>query len=102
MKSKSRSVTGALVAGAVAIGALFGAAPANATTTHPGGGTFSYGVAGYPGDSWSNYLHPSKKHRSTACNSSWCTRSADKSGGSWAKVAVAASLSGNKAYYYVY
>lgn len=102
MKFRKFVITGVVLAGTLSGGVIAGALPADAVTTHPAGGTWDYGVAGYPGSTWSNYHHPSKKHRSTACNTSWCTRSADGAPGSWSRISVAASVSNNTAFYFNY
>lgn len=103
MLHTKRVLAGVLAAVALSVsGALVSVAPANATVEYPEGGTWNYGVAGYPGATWSNYHHPWKKHRSTACNTSFCQRSADANGGVWSKVTVSASLNNNRAYYYNY
>ncbi|MGG7507471.1 lactococcin 972 family bacteriocin [Plantibacter sp. YIM 135249] len=102
MKFKNKALAGVLLAGVLSVGALAVAAPANATNVNVEGGNWDYGVAGYPGTTWSNYLHPSKTHRATACNSSFCDRSPDARGGVRAYSSVAASINGNAAYYYNY
>lgn len=86
-----------------------GAGAANATTEYPQGGTWQYGVH-EPSSTilvYSNYHHPSKKHRSTACNKNSCSRSADKGANVWSYASITASGSifdgnGNTAYYHVY
>lgn len=95
MNLKRRTLTGMVAASALAIGAFVAAAPASAVTVE--GGTWNYG----PG--YSDYLHPSKLHRSSACNGNGvCNRSGDFGGGKWAKAKVGKTPSGNTAYYYNY
>lgn len=101
MKNKNRRIIGALIASGLALGgALVIAAPANATTAYPEGGTWNYGFKGVT--VYSDYYHASKKHRTTACRSNFCARSEDKPGGSWATQGVQSSATGNQSYYYVY
>lgn len=64
MKAKRVVVTG-LAAVLMAIGA---AAPALATVVNVGGGTWNYGVNNNGGEVWSNYYHPSLRHRSSVIN----------------------------------
>jgi lactococcin 972 family bacteriocin len=100
VKVKNKVVSTVLAAGALTIGAVVGvAAPANAYTSYPEGGTWSYGNSG---KTWSDYHHGSKKHRSTACNSYTCLRSADAGKGSWSYSSVAWTVTGNTWYYYNY
>ncbi len=92
---------GVLLASGLALGgALTVAAPANATTAYPEGGTWNYGFKGVT--VYSDYYHPSKKHRTTACRSDFCARSTDQYGGNWASQGVQSSAKGNESYYYVY
>lgn len=97
-KTLMKAITAVILVG----GSLTITTPAHATRVSADGGTWDYGVAGYPGTTWSYYYHASKVHRSTACNTSWCSRSADAGRGSWSRVAVQASLNNNRAYYYNY
>lgn len=99
MKLKNKVVSMALAAGALTIGATLGATPANAYTSYPEGGTWDYGNSG---KTWSNYYHGSKKHRSTACNSYTCLRSADAAKGNWSYASVSWTVTGNTWYYYNY
>ncbi len=69
--------------------AISGASVASATTEYPDGGTWIYGV--YKGGEWgsqgtvrSDYLHPSKTHKSTACAPGACTTSGWKVKAVWA------------------
>ena len=100
MKLKNRMITGSIVSGALLIGALVGAAPANATTAAVEGGTWNYGVSS---GVFSNYYNPTRLHRATSCNGNGaCARSADTRGGNWANSQIAKTSSGNGAYYYNY
>jgi hypothetical protein len=47
----------------------------------------------------SSYLHPSRKHKATACNSQQCSSSLWVRGGVWARAEIEGTLGGNKAYY---
>ena len=99
MKLRNRVVSTVLAAGALTIGATLGAAPANAYISYPEGGTWDYGNSG---KTWSNYHHGSKTHRSTACNSYTCLRSADAGRRNWSYSSVAWTVTGNTWYYYNY
>lgn len=99
MKARYKALTGVLAAGALTAGALLGAGPANAYVSYPEGGTWDYGNSGR---TWSDYHHPSKLHRSTACNSVTCLRSADTGRGSWSRASVSWTVTGNTWYYYNY
>ncbi|UCR90074.1 lactococcin 972 family bacteriocin [Mycetocola spongiae] len=95
----------ALVGSATILGI---AAPASALHSEDaGGGTFEYGVEKFGGNTWiskSNYWHPSKKHRSTACYAyTHCRRSADAGPGDWAEAGIIfGGEAGARAYWYVY
>ncbi|OJX75264.1 lactococcin 972 family bacteriocin [Leifsonia sp. 71-9] len=99
MRIRGRIISTALAAGALTAGALLSAAPASAYVSYPEGGTWDYGNSGR---TWSDYHHPSKLHRSTACNSYTCLRSADAARGSWSRASVAWTVTGNTWYYYNY
>lgn len=75
------------------------AGAANAAITHPGGGTWDSGVSYITNTVWSNYLHPSRAHGSTACNSNSCKRSATVPAKKWSKASIRATLGGNTAYW---
>lgn len=95
---RRRSVSGMVVAGAVAVGLVVGgAAPAHAVTQNVGGGTWSYGVTATT--NYSNYYHGSYYHRSTAYNSSGTQRAYGEAG-YWSRAGVKATLSGNQAAWY--
>lgn len=95
MNIKRRTVGGVIAATVLTIGTLVCAVPANAVSAE--GGTWNYA----PG--YSDYHHPNKLHRSTACNGNGlCNRSADVGGGKWANAKVGKTPSGNTAYYYNY
>jgi len=99
MRLRNAAAATVLAAGMVAAGIAVGAAPASAYTSYPEGGTWDYGNSG---STWSNYHHPSKVHRSTACNSTKCLRSADAARGSWSRASVSWTVTGNTWYYYNY
>ncbi|WP_226654597.1 lactococcin 972 family bacteriocin [Leifsonia sp. LS1] len=96
MRLKKSLIATALAAGVLTGGTLLSAAPANAYVSYPEGGTWDYGNSG---STWSHYHHPSKVHRSTACNSYTCLRSADAGRGSWSRATVAWTVTGNTWYY---
>lgn len=64
MQAKKILVIG-FAAAAIVVGA---AAPALATVVNVGGGTWNYGVQNQGGTVWSNYHHPTRKHRSSVIN----------------------------------
>ncbi len=64
MNLKKAAATG-LAAAVIALGA---AVPALATVVNVGGGTWNYGVQNQGGTVWSNYHHPSVRHRSSVIN----------------------------------
>jgi lactococcin 972 family bacteriocin len=104
--SKFIKVSGAI---ALSMGLTFGAGQAaQAITAYPAGGTWQYGI-NQPSSTYyvySNYHHPSALHRSTACNISSCSRSADRGAGIWSYASIVASGAffgtNNTAYYYKY
>jgi lactococcin 972 family bacteriocin len=82
------------------VGAVAVAAPALAwtTTEYPSGGTWQYGIT----NNWnfSNYHHPSARHRSSVSNSLKGTvRSDCENGGIWAYAGEAAATTGNQAFW---
>lgn len=100
MRSTSRRIASIILASGLALGGIAIAAPASANVVSAEGGTFDYGIG--LTKTWSYYTHPTKKHRSTACNSNSCQRSADAGANIWARADVAASVSGNQAFFYNY
>ncbi len=62
MQIKKGLATGLSAAAIVVAGAV----PAFATVEYPGGGTWNYGTNRT--EVWSNYHHPSRKHRSSVIN----------------------------------
>lgn len=107
MNLRNRFLASAVVVGAVAIGGLISAAPANAAvatnnavSTSVEGGVWNYGVSTAV---WSEYYNPFYKHRSTACDGNDnCTRSADTGAGGWAGSVHSKTGGGNTAFYYNY
>ena len=98
MKARTRAwmvtaTTAGLIAGTPVVAAL-------ATTKSVSGGTWTYGATG--SINYSNYFHPSKKHRSSVQNCSGTYRSTDAAGGLTSRVSESVCLSGNQAYYNVY
>ncbi|MFT4156473.1 MAG: lactococcin 972 family bacteriocin [Microbacterium sp.] len=72
-----------------------------------GGGKHYYGVHelinGSNRGNDSSYYHATKKHRASVKNSTGSiVRSADKSGGIWARATQPGTLWGNEAYWYTY
>jgi len=102
-----KAITRASLGGILALGLLttIGAAGASATTAYPDGGTWHYGVReggvyGSGGQVYSEYKHPTKTHKASACTPSGCAKSGWKAKGTWANAYRSpAAFSGNKAYY---
>jgi lactococcin 972 family bacteriocin len=100
MKLLKRIGLGVTVAGVAAGFALAGVTAANAATAYPPeGGTWDYGVIS--NNVFSNYHHPTRNHRRTACNGEnhWSKFNGWASPGIWHFAAVWATPAGNKAYY---
>jgi hypothetical protein len=100
---KSLRLTVASAAVALMVGGL-GVTAANATVTYPEGGIWDYGVHsggtyGTYGQVHSNYYHPSRQHRSTACGIYGCQNSNWVGAGKWANKTQPAKSMGNAAYY---
>jgi hypothetical protein len=94
----------ALSIAAVSIGLLSGATAAIAATTYPAeGGIWAHGVNSGTWTTFSNYLHGSRSHGSTACNGfGACQHSGIAGAGQTSFASVGATLWGNKAYYNLY
>ena len=106
MKSRTRFAAIAVLAGLLTgVGAEAAMA---AQTTHsdspPEGGTWNWGIVGGKpgGTTYSEYLHDSKTHGSTAQNSSGANRSAAVSAKKWSSASITATLTGNKSFYRLY
>ncbi len=88
-------------------GLLFGAGAnaASAATVAAGGGTHTYGVRsggiyGSGGQVYSEYLHPSKTHKASACAANACAVSGWSPGNIWATAYKSPMATvNNKAYY---
>ncbi|TXK18985.1 lactococcin 972 family bacteriocin [Homoserinibacter sp. GY 40078] len=102
MRGRIRAGIAAIVAAGLVAG---GAVAAHATTEYVGGGKWSYGVY-EPANTvyvYSNYYHPSKKHRSTVqVHNGTQYRSKDAPAGKTAEIERATSYGGNKAWWYAY
>jgi lactococcin 972 family bacteriocin len=94
-KRGKRRLLAAVIAGAAATVAVAG--PALATTEYVGGGTWKYGVYSL---NWSDYHHPSKRHRSSVSSQMYgLVRSACENPGIWSHAVEPAAATGNKAYW---
>ena len=79
-----RSLVGAVLAAALAVGV---APAAQATVVHVGGGTWNYGVESiFPSWNWSDYYHPSRRHRSSVTGDQGLIRSRCTAPGQWSRV----------------
>lgn len=80
-----------ILATAIATVAVTGglAAPALATTTNVGGGTWSYGTSS--SSVYSNYLHPTRLHGSSVKRGDTVFRSNCAAAGTWAKASASKS-----------
>jgi hypothetical protein len=90
--------------GIVAALVLGGGTVANATTAHPEGGTWNYGVRWVGGSNeqvYSEYQHPSRQGHATACSTAGCAASTWVNPGNTAKASRSAGSFGNTAYYNV-
>lgn len=103
---RSQLTARVLMTGALTIALIGGSAmsaSAALTSVSAGGGTHQYGIAAWaPHDrtNISNYYHKSVLHRSSVVNGfNQLVRSANASGGVWAKASQVATSSGNKAYW---
>lgn len=103
-----RRITSAVAGFVAAVALVLGSATAaNAyTVEYPEGGKWVYGVRsggiyGSAGQSYSEYFHNSRTHRSTACGAyGGCSGTSWISPGYWANSAYSPmASSGNKAYY---
>ncbi|REJ06381.1 lactococcin 972 family bacteriocin [Microbacterium bovistercoris] len=77
---------------------LGSAVAASATIAYPSGGIWSYGVSDR---NYSDFFHGAD-HRSSVSNANGLVRSGRTSGNVWSYASQAKTLSGNKAYWYVY
>jgi lactococcin 972 family bacteriocin len=84
--------TAASLTAAVAV-----ATPAMATMANVGGGTWWYGVQDTV--NYSDYYHPSNKHRSSVISDGILTRSSCTAPGDISYASTYAGFSGNKAYW---
>ena len=91
---RNNRVVSTLAAAVLAIGM---AAPALATVTRVGGGTWDYGTGG--GRVWSNYHHGSKCHGSSVRGASGLVRSPDTRAGYWSYASDRDTIWVDRAYY---
>jgi lactococcin 972 family bacteriocin len=102
VKKSQKTIFSAVLAAALTVGGA--TAAANATTAYsPEGGTWNYGVRsggiyGTVGEVYSEYYHPSRTHKSTACANGTCSYSGWVSAGT-TSVAKRMQQSPNTAYY---
>lgn len=92
-----------LLAGALAVGLTLGAAaPAMADIVNVGGGTWNYGTSYQPPwykNVWSNYVHPSLYHSSTAIGGS-ANQKVYANAGSWSNASVVCGSAESTAAYW--
>ncbi|MGH1525562.1 lactococcin 972 family bacteriocin [Leifsonia sp. L25] len=93
MEIWTKAVASTAVAGALLVG---GATAAQATSVSVEGGTWNYGVTGKY--TYSDYLHKSRTHKSTACGAG-CAYASWTSPGAWSKAQAISAIGGNTAYY---
>ncbi len=78
-----RSLTGVALAAALTVSL---APAAQATVRHVGGGTWDYGIASLrPSWNWSNYHHPSRRHRSSVTGDGLLVSSRCTAPGEWSR-----------------
>lgn len=98
MSKRTHLIALVTLTGALTLG---GAAAAEATTVNVGGGTWDYGGSFLTTWTYSNYIHPTKNHGSTACNANSCDESGPTPRNVWSKARVHSTLSGgNKTYWH--
>lgn len=96
MKRAAKVLATVGLGGALAMGAASGA---HAAISYPGGGTWNQGTSYVTMNTWSNYLHGSKAHGSTACNANRCNRSDTVPPGLWSYASIRATWGGNTTYW---